>query len=473
MYTEKSSPVSRIQSRIPAGHPQVTIADNRIRAASQKTLVRTLQKAERPGLPACGRNDLRLTSGGEKTIQRLCGFEAELPVPTLAKNGLDGFLEGGMEYATELGKNDLFKMVTDHGAFQDVHRSIVNAVNKENEKTGKIPPPFKNISNLEYVTEPVDEFAADSNQKFMGQFEAIVQHAQALFSFVTTRMGAIPETSCFTGLPVAELREMLASQADPLLTAYVALIKPEFYIQATVGIIPSSLGDLWKKEKDEEFKLPDLREYTRNLVDKLVTESWFQEGELDFSKVETSTETPPDLVKDLPEETYNALIGLLYMIASYVAGRILYQQASLQNSTTKNLVPFMLKTGWEQLEVPILSDSLIIDIAAYFSSKLKDDNSDFFVGASTPNVFNFVWDVLKGKENILTLASPHSSRLFSKPDELPEEIGQPGIQVEYRHIKANPAIKELPTVLMKIVEDVRRMNTQYRLSKQPSAPSAK
>lgn len=483
MYAESTRPPSRIFSRFGKGNARFAIADHRTQAVSQRELIHTIQKSVRPHPVAYPKAPLRQTGKQSGVAQRLCGFEAELNVPTMQKNGLDGFLEGGMDYPTPLGGNTLFDMTTDHGPFHRLHREGVEAVNAQK---GGEPPPFKTISNLEYVTKPVDEFSPHSDETFIHQFEAIQQHAQELFKFVHTQTGAIPGTLCFTGLPVAELTAILGAAASPFLESYRKFIKPEFYIQATVGIIPSSLGDLWKEEKDKDFLFPATRKNARTLVDDLLKQPAFQEGKLDFSKIEIDPESKsplPDKVKDLPKEDYDALTGVLYMIASYVIGKMAYEAALLEGSTRKNLVPFMLKTGWEHLEVPVLSSDLILDIALYFSQQVgKDELSEFFfftvgsAGSSHPslskiqlNVFSFVTDVLSGTPGIRTLARTRSSRMFPEPDPMPDEIGQPGIQVEYRHITEHPKLENLSAVLMEIVKDVRSMNAKYVKPKESSA----
>lgn len=257
---------SGLTSLSPSDRHGSFIADNRPQAIAQAALIHTIQ--ESTGAVA----------------QRMCGFEAEFPVPTMEKDGLPGFMAGGMKYATELGKSSYFKMVTDHGCFQNIHRQLVEAVNS---KHGNASTPFKNISNLEYVTDPIDEFAAGSDERFHQQFVGIQRHAENLISFAKNRTGSIPETSSFTGLPVTELIEILGEDAKPLLTAYQEMIKPEFYIQATVGIIPSSLSDLWKEEKDGNIIFPGLMKNTRDIVSELIAQSWFQEGMLDFTEVDS------------------------------------------------------------------------------------------------------------------------------------------------------------------------------------------
>lgn len=435
-------------SLLPSGRHRSSIADNRSQAISQAALIHTIQ--ESTGAVA----------------QRMCGFEAEFPVPTMEKDGLPGFMAGGMKYATELGKSSDFKMVTDHGCFQNIHRQLVEAVNS---KQGNASTPFKNISNLEYVTDPIDEFAAGSDERFHQQFVGIQHHAENLISFAKNRTGSIPETSSFTGLPVTELIEILGEDAKPLLTAYQEMIKPEFYIQATVGIIPSSLSDLWKEEKDGNVIFPDLMKNTRDIASELIAQSWFQEGMLDFTEVDsppdTSSITQVRHLKGGPyQAAYDSLIGQIYMITSYGIGAICHKirQAKPDKSpdTTKNLVPFMLKTGWEHLDTAILSNSLKLNIALFLSEKIPEEKIDngFFMGNL---FFSFVLDALNGDPSTTTLASPVSGRRFPEPDDMPDQIGQPGIQVEYRHIKVRPTPGELPDTLMAIVQDVRAMNSKY------------
>lgn len=97
----------------------------------------------------------------------------------------------------------------------------------------------------------------------------------------------------------------------------------------------------------------------------------------------------PTQVKELPAEDYAALTGLLYMVASYVVGSRIYEKEVMKGSTSKNLVPFMLKTGWQHLEVPILSKDLIIAIASYFSMHLKEDTKNIFLVSRSSECFLF------------------------------------------------------------------------------------
>lgn len=101
-----------------------------------------------------------------------------------------------------------------------------------------------------------------------------------------------------------------------------------------------------------------------------------------------------------------------------------------------------------------------MDIALFLSEKIPEEKIDngFFMGNL---FFSFVLAALNGDPNTTTLASPVSGRRFPEPDDMPDQIGQPGIQVEYRHIKARPTPGELPDTLMAIVQDVRAMNSKY------------
>lgn len=99
----------------------------------------------------------------------------------------------------------------------------------------------------------------------------------------------------------------------------------------------------------------------------------------------------PTQVKELPAEDYAALTGLLYMVASYVVGSRIYEKEVMKGSTSKNLVPFMLKTGWQHLEVPILSKDLIIAIASYFSMHLKEDTKNIFFSIQVLRMFSLLY----------------------------------------------------------------------------------
>lgn len=174
-------------------------------------------------------------------IQRLYGFEAELPVPTMKGNNLTGFLSGGMKYGKPLGKTSGFKMFTDHGNFMEVHKKIVDIIKKKKKPKEYSDLKIKPISNLEYVTDPIDEFGTDSDKTFNNQFSEISEHAKQIFTFVKEKIAKIPNTNVFTGLPYNDLAKELGKDGITILDEYKKLIKPEFYIQATAGIIQPSL----------------------------------------------------------------------------------------------------------------------------------------------------------------------------------------------------------------------------------------
>lgn len=433
------------------------------------------------------------------TVQRKVGFEAELSVPTMpvpprsvptAKNPdgreptrtVEGFLRGGLLYGAYLGHNEHFTLKPDHNELQDEHL----AIRKQLKSMAFVLPKIKNsMSNLEYVTPARDELAPHSNKKFKADIKAITDHSQQFFPKARSTEFAIsvPANNSWTGIPLDELKAWLGprySKVKSQVDAYIADIKESFYLQATVGIIPSALPDLYKSRvpanNATNLKAHEIiAKAVHKTVNNLINQSDFKDNSF-----------VADLQKNHPID-YEALVGLLYLTFSYKLGSALNQTTLFANSSEKSTVAFMSKmksltdvinkaapTELRKRKVPedlIMSIDVEFDSSDYVdpgwwarhypSIKIAEGRKETITSPWT-----FVSEVLSGKGPAAIEAATHESRTFPEPDPVPKAVSaasgdQRGAQVEYRYITARPDAAGLADELMKVVKEARELNTRH------------
>jgi hypothetical protein len=430
------------------------------------------------------------------TVQRKVGFEAELSVPTMpalpseivAKNPdgvsapdtVEGFLRGGVPYGTEMGKSTRFTLKPDHNLLQNRHF----AIREKLKGMGWVLPEMDNdhtMSNLEYVTSAHDELAPSSTAEFKNDSKAIIDHARSLFSD-DVYLGAFalpaPARDYRTGIPFSDLKNWLGPhypEVKQQVNEYVNEIRNSFYLQATVGIIPSALADL-HKTKVPWGRASNAREAAAKGVDDAVSSLLKLR---DFAKHDYVV----NLRKNHPID-YEALVGLLYLTFTYLVGSTLNQTDLLSESSAKNSVPFLSKMKNlsyvintavpDELQKNKPPTDLIKIIKEHFNGSPYVD-VDYWARQwglkldpnRKPTITSsiFVNDVLKGREPDRIGAATAPDRTFSAPDPMPHVSaasgGQSGVQVEYRRITARPSTDDLTEELMKVVKEARKLNTRH------------
>jgi hypothetical protein len=462
-----------------------------------------------PSLPSCD------ATGPARPLQRLVGFEAEYSVPTmpdpskaqfdwtfrlmnktppnslvLPGNRIETFLTGGLPYGESPALGDMthdFQLKADHNDLQERHI----AIREKLVALGYTVPPWIQadgkpitMSNLEYVTPPADELAPRADTTIKLQLHEIETHARGVFAGAATDLRAIaaPAAGAHVGIPEQDLRGWLGDDyenIEPEVDAFKEEIKDSFYLQATVGIIPSALPDLFKRRMSPtEATMTTVFEAAADAVHFDVQGLLAQDSFKNDPWVQA-------LARDHPVD-YEAFVGMLYLIDSYFIGHALNQTSLLDGSSEKNAVPFLSKlddlgiamthavpTHIRGLEVP---PRLISTIDGFLQSKepvtvhywkrqfsLQDpDPAQTQRDPVIADPSTFVDDVLnsKGPE---TVGSPRS---FAEPDAIATQASsasgdQAGIQLEYRYILNRPGASGLTAELMKVVEEVRELNTRH------------
>jgi hypothetical protein len=482
------------------------------RERARRTLAHVEQRAPHRALPAEHVLQMHRAAGNQavarlvqrrRRLARLVGFEAELSVPSIrppagvgallraqpgpeggaATASIEAFLRGGLPYGASapLGNTTAdFQLKADHNELQTLH----SAIRTKLESMGFFPPARPHsMSNLEYVTVAEDEFAPGSTSRFRTIADAVKTHANAMFPAVTGQMTAIaaPGAGAYTGVPEADFRAWLGSRYDeikPEIDAFKSGIVNEFYLQATVGIKPSAIGDLFKSRTPWVMSTSVFEEAAEDVVSTV--------------KALTNTEDfknngwVRDLRTNYPVD-YDAFLGLLHLIFSYMVGSAINRTNLYDGSSEKNAVPFLSKLTnmgvAMQLAVP---DRLR---ASGVPQNVKDLVHQTFVNSQyrTVNYWKQTWDlqdsaavparggVIGGDfiRNVLSggaVAAVNSGRTFAGPDVLQAgpagaggaagATGERGIPLEYRYITERPDANGLYAALMKVVREARELNSK-------------
>lgn len=447
-----------------------------------------------------------------RTIQRKVGFEVEMSVPTFGqpkpyhpewfKDGPKGdkasdfievFLFGGLPYGVKIGKNDNFRLTSDHNALATKGFAIAQELFKLGYLIGSPQKKdYKSVSNLEYVTEALDELAPNSTTAFQTQFTAMKNHMKTVWADAKTKMKPIvaPAAGCATGVPVAELKQWLRedyTKIEKLVTEFQNTMKDQLYLQATVGVIPSALRDLHMRQvpesEDDKTIWHKATKGVNSYVDKVVND--LIDDDDPFIKDLT---TPPEDI--FSEKVHGieleAFKGQLFMILMYMVGNAINQLDVLE-STSKNAVPFLAKMNLGQIQATAMTnhqrgilgerppEATLKKIVAKFKDFKAADANEWVAkgvgklvgtgerGSFIPNDEAFIRGVLTGKD-VTAVITAEARQL--KADVLPKEVekasaGQKGVTVEYRQIGERPTPDELATSLMKVVREVRELNTKH------------
>ncbi len=294
--------------------------------------------------PNSGRGTPRLG----RVVQRKVGFEMEMSVPTFAvtstvdikyfKNGPTGaspsrnvqmFLLGGLPYGAAIGKNTHFRLTSDHNELQSKGTAIANKLIEMGYIQGFVPKNYRTVSNLEYVTEALEELAPDSTTAYTQQFTAVKNHMDLVWNEAKLTFKKIPTPAgeYYTGVPVDDLRAWLGdryNEIEPMVTEFQAAIHDSLYLQATVGIIPSALRDLHKKYVAENPEDRELMQAVAAAADSWVETLVNRMLELNDPYVKDITTPETGMFSSLstkrPEIELEAFKGVMHLCLMYVIG---------------------------------------------------------------------------------------------------------------------------------------------------------
>ena len=478
-----------------------------IQPASRGPVVpRSVAGATRPGHP--GRPG--------RAVQRKVGFEMEMSVPTFAATAMvvpsylkpgptrvrpshrvQMFLLGGLPYGAPIGKNEHYRLTSDHNELQSKGRAIVVKLIDMGYVDASFPADkYLTVSNLEYVTEALDELAPNSTTAYTQQFAAVKAHMDRVLDQVKTTFKKIPRPAgaYYTGVPVDDLRAWLAHRYDelePLIAEFQAAIHDSLYLQATVGIIPSALRDLHRAYLPINVEERDIIQKVATVADRWVDQMMAALLRVDDEYVKDlttpATGTFSSWSSKKPQVEREAFEGLLQLCLMYVIGSALNQTNFADGSSQKNTVMFLSKMNLGKVRGDAMTsyqggllssdppDLTIRRIADYISQceltrvdywlrlGLEDRRGREGRGAYIRNIETFVRGVFLGNE-VQAVNTGRSRQL--EADAMPDAVkrasaGQRGIPVEYRHIADRPKPAGMKDALMKIVRDVRLLNIKH------------
>ncbi len=456
---------------------------------------------------------LRSRSASGDRLLRKVGFEAELMVPSLGPTAnqltyakepgkvtasIKSFLDGGVGYGTDIGGKDSgadVRLDSDHGGSVD-RGPIVDKLKELGYVTGT---PSEPRTKIEFVTTALDELAPGSNRRILevlgklrSQLSAALTQAQ---SGDLHQLGAPAKAGYKTGVPVADLKVWLGGDYAELDTAVkeylTAGVKDDVYLQATVGVIPSSLMSFFARValpggKVEVAPPSAARQQILAMVAEVV------------SALDAKFSTAPEehWVRKLGATSSDAFLGLLGLIYSYLLGDTLHQTSGGTLSVVKNAVPFLIKMspfGLVAKTAPqalkdnppprefvrgigdLMKKTKYLQLAYWVEESRKEGTavSDGKLPAKldarppaerliTGDYTDFVEKVLLGSGAAVPVVV---GKMLPGPDKPPTDVGgvdvfhelynQQGIPLEYRAITKRYKVSEVVAALGEIVEDVR------------------
>jgi hypothetical protein len=442
------------------------------------------------------------------------GFEAELSVPSLGKpakklkyfknedgpnptSAIRSFLDGGVPYDTNIGEDDMVRVTADHSS--KVSRlAIVEKLKELGYVTGD-PDEFR--TNLEFVTPAHDELATGSTKTFAAsnlnlkdQMSGALESAK---SGELKQLAAPAEADYKTGVPVEDLKAWVGEEdykeLEPLIETFInEQIADSINLQATVGIIPSGIRAFLARNMQAgsvEIEPPsEARQNVLGVVTEVVTQL---ESYAPFAEHEW--------VSTLDSTSREALLGISSLAFSYLLGDVLQQTTGGTESTVKNAVPFLIKSGTKNLTAqggphmlksnPVPEEVAHI-IAVYFNES-KYLKTTYWTGKSKTSAKHegllnervkarpgsdkliTTGDYVSFVERMLTNLDRVASAVVGKKqlegaDKLPkktgdvkvawESYGQGGIPLEYRWIKNRYTVGSVVAAMKEIVNDVRLAN---------------
>jgi hypothetical protein len=411
-------------------------------------------------------------------------------------------------YGTNIGgKGQAIRIDSDHGD-KITRKPIVDKLRKMGYVRGH---PLEPKTKLEYVTHAIDEFAPGADKAFIvlandlkSKLAATLRDAK---SGAMHQLAAPAEDGYFTGVPVADLKNWLGTdyaQIKPLVKDFLDnRTSDSVYLQATVGIIPSGmrtfLRDVAQPGAHVKIDPPSAaRRKVLGIVDGVI-------GDLENDKAFANHKW----VKGLGATSYEAFLGILSLVYTYLLGDVLHKTSGGTSSTAKNAVPFLIKHGpWDLVELAgtvhmrdnppprglartigrIFKKSKYLKLAYWVESGDESATKDGLIKkpleAQAPgdtflegDYVDIVEALLGSKETLFTLLrglvhTPRYTATLGKElpgmDELAtdsggvdigyESSGQSAIPLEYRWIQKRYKVKELSGPMFEIIASVRRAN---------------
>ena len=447
-------------------------------------------------------------------LQRMVGFETELMVPSIGPShnkltylkkpgavttAIKRFLDGGVPYGTDIGgKGQPIRIDSDHSD-KISRKPIVDKLKAMGYVKGT---PTEPKTKLEYVTHAIDELAPGSDQKFAELAEDL--ESKLTQTVADAKSGAMysldppakPQYS--TGIPVDRLKWWLGkedyAELEPLVKDFLDnKTSDSVYLQATVGIIPSGLRRFLKRTADPggNVVLDPPSAARRQVLD--IVETVIDELEMD---AEFATH---DWVKGLAEPNYEAFMGILSLVYTYLLGDTLHRTTGGTASTAKNAVPFLIKHGpWDLIELAgtadLRKDPPPSELARKIGEKFKASKylkPTYWIGAGKDSAkgegrIKRRLEARAPKENLLTgdyvdivetfLIGAGNDVAVVMGKELPgmdalttdsggvnvhyESYDQKAIPLEYRWISKQYTVAEVPDAMWEIFNDVRLANTR-------------
>lgn len=459
-------------------------------------------------------------------LRRKVGFEAELMVPSLGDSAnqltynkepgkvtadIKSFLDGGVEYGTDIGGKKKKKgkkavdvrLDSDHGGSID-RGPLVDALKARGYVSGE---PFEPATKIEFVTRAVEELAPGADAELDTVITALTDLMDATLTQAKSgsmeQLGAPAKAGYRTGIPRADLKNWWAGDPDQdaldkLVDDYLKKgIKDDVYLQATVGVIPSAMMKFFERTSmtggNVEVEPPSAaRKQILEIVREVVADL----------ETKFAAEKEDHWVQQLGPASRESFLGLLGLAFSYCLADTLHQTSAGTLSTVKNAVPFLIKmspygllaeTATHQLKDKPPPTKFVRKIGDDFK-KSKYLQLDYWLKQSrwfgrptavgdkrlpakldarptkerlvTGSYTDFVESMILGTggDDVRVVVGKE----LPGPDKPPTDSGgvnvfwelfdQQAIPIEYRAITKRYKISEVGAALREIVDDVRRSN---------------
>jgi len=294
----------------------------------------------------------------------MIGFEAEVDVPIFQDiAGMEGvvfdgeqdvkaiysFLFGGHEKtdATIL-KNDEFTIKPDVSDYpgQQLFEALAaidpTFAAHTPRRAGKPMPVL--IRKMEYITPPINEMDAAADQIYERQAASIKGHLAQFGPQAAQKVFHLPETNCYVGIPVQEIQQLIrktqnpaqVAEANNALTNIQLKVQQRFALQATAGIFPSIIPELFRRRLLDEPspKLKQAWDIAFPMIATLVQKVFDDEEIKKEAWMQRLTGNDVHL---------QAFKGHLCLLSSYVIGDALSESTLFENMSAKNAVPYHAK----------------------------------------------------------------------------------------------------------------------------------
>lgn len=301
-------------------------------------------------------------------LQGLTGFEVELhePIyttpgdarkPTVLKKkdkvtpAIEAFLGGGLKYGRKYGFDPLLRytLTADHGGVRPLHSALVEALQAD----GYIDPDWKfvTMTNLEYITPPIEEREDGSHARTKDIINAVDKHVAATEVEAKkdgTNPVPAPALDLLTGIPKTALRAWIDEEDTASIEALEALEAYEGYVyhQVTTGVLPSEIPGLFEQAATD-IQLGPLDHVKTSVATKLLRES-----------VRIASETVTESAVQLGSlSSTEPIRGWLTLVAQYLLASKLEDTTGIPGGTAKNNVAYLSKTDLSESIQALPEDS--------------------------------------------------------------------------------------------------------------------